>query len=397
MFTYLFWIAIKSIPKRINEYGEINKLNFFEKIRDVYLPSIKNLSILLFIIGFIFCFYENAKIQFIFKASRGTNTELINQWLNRTYQSNTLLSPNIAFEKIASVGIIVLIISIVVLFSFLLIKNFIYNRIITNKITWTYKFSSTNSVFFSTAILLLIFTFTVVPIFLVWIKQDINFDKNISYLLNPLLLTGIAAFVASFFAIFFAIISRMYWHNSLQNFNKKSMIFLLFLFLLIVVPPICTLILGFKWMNIFGYDSDLKNYLVWIVGHSVLCLPLLAGFSITTHFKLNNSHLFYLNSQKANLFETVKDLFVIPFKADYLLTLIIAFSLIWNEAIINKILSDIIPSYITELNKTIFGRSADYAKGMSFLLVSIVIAIACVLLWNYLLKKAEKSNKVLSA
>jgi ABC-type sugar transport system permease subunit len=395
LFTYLFWITIKFIPSNVQDYCGINKLNFREMVRDIYLPALRNLSLLLLIVGFVFCFYEDAKIQFIFKASRGMDTELINQWLNRTYQSTALLDPTIAFEKIASLGVLVLLFSLVVLFAFLLLKNYLFGKLITSQ--FRLKVSSigvgkvgTNT--FHVAIL----AFTLAPIAIVWTKQQLLFESNLTQLSNSALLTIIASIVASTTAIVIALLTRLFFRDFLGNLNKRSMAFLVLLFLLVVIPPICTLLLGFKWMQIFGYRSQLNIHIAWIVGHTILCLPLLGGFSVTTHFKVDDNQLVFLESQKASLAELMKDIFILPFRVDYLLTMIIAFSLIWNESTINKILSDFIPSFITELDKTIFGRSADYAKGMNYLLISILFGFLSVFIWNYILNKSKSSNRVVA-
>ncbi len=385
LFTYLIWLNLKSIEKEKLEYSYVSKLSPFERIRDVYIPKSVNLSILLFIIGFIFCLYEDAKIFFIFKASRGTNTELINQWFNRTYQSNSLINPDYAFQGIASTGFLILISTVILLIVLVSLYHFSLNWIV--RLKYVPKTSKNWNNTIANLLLIIIVVFAVAPVLLTWLKQKTILSANISQLGTPLLLAFIAAIFATSLAILFGIFCRLLFRKMLDSFNRRSATFLIMLFVLVLTPSICTLLLGFKWMRIIGYNSQLSTYVVWIVGHSILCLPLLGGFSVVTHFRIKNSHLDYLESQNASYWEKIKDIFIYPFKADYILTFIIAFSLIWNESVINKVLSDIIPSFITELNKTILGKSADYSKGMSYLFISIALGLTFVLIWNRTLKK----------
>jgi hypothetical protein len=120
---------------------------------------------------------------------------------------------------------------------------------------------------------------------------------------------------------------------------------------------------------------------------------LLGSFALTTQFKVNNNFIDYLDAHKIRTWDKVRDIFILPFRIDYLLTFIIAFSLIWNESLVNNILSDIIPSFVTELNKAITGRAANYATGMSYLLVSISLALISVFLWNLIVTKNQNKLK----
>jgi len=72
LFIYLFWLNQQAIPQSIWDYASAIKINDYEKIRDTLLPKQRNLVLLLFMVAFIFCYYETSKIEFIFKASRGT-------------------------------------------------------------------------------------------------------------------------------------------------------------------------------------------------------------------------------------------------------------------------------------------------------------------------------------
>jgi hypothetical protein len=90
--------------------------------------------------------------------------------------------------------------------------------------------------------------------------------------------------------------------------------------------------------------------------------------------------------------QIVRDSFFRRYQAEYLLTFLIAFSLIWNESIINNLLSDFIPSFVSEMKMNIEGRAADYAKGMNYLFVALCISILAMGLWKSILNKTTNGK-----
>ena len=91
-FIYLLWLRIHSIPNKKTDYAKSVQLTKFEFYRDMVLPHVGNLVILIFFINFIFSFYEDAKNQLIFKGSEGTNTELISHSLFRVHKASSCVT-----------------------------------------------------------------------------------------------------------------------------------------------------------------------------------------------------------------------------------------------------------------------------------------------------------------
>ena len=48
--------------------------------------------------------------------------------------------------------------------------------------------------------------------------------------------------------------------------------------------------------------------------------------------------------------------------------------------------------FITELNMTITGKSADYSNGMNYFLVSLVLALGSATLWSFILYRHQNSQ-----
>jgi ABC-type sugar transport system permease subunit len=395
LFLYLFWLNFKNIPSTIEQYALVSKFDFIAKLKNIFIPQSKSLIILLSIFSFIFAFYENAKSQFIFKASQGTNTELISNWLYRNYQSKLLVNPNYAINDTFSLSFYIIILLSVILFSGIVLLNISVKQFTTFQLparkSIFHKFSF---IFFRSSIsnisyfilLILAFAPIVYIFFIVGFKPVVSIEK----LFSPFILTFIASIVAVFISLSFAISARIGWVNKLTNFNNYSVLFFISIFLLFLIPSIAILLSGFKWMRLFGYNMNISIYLIWIIGHSILILPLLASFLLTTHFRISNKEFSYLSTTSMNSSELVKVSFFSRFKLEYLFTLIVAYSFIWNESTINKIFSDRIPSFASDIEMQFIGRGSDYSVAMLYFFVSVFLSVLGVIIWTSIINRNKK-------
>lgn len=394
LFAYLFWLNIQNTPKELTDYASATRLTSFERIRDIILPQSRNLFILLFFIGFIFSFYDDAKSQFIFRASQGTGTELINHWLYRTYQSSLLINPIYASQSVFKTGLIIFSITlciIILVCSIILIGFRLFSKIKNVKTQSVLQsVNSKQGIVFSPYIALFCITLITLPLIIALLKSQYSFSKNLTSLGFPLILAFIASITSTIFAITFGIESRLAFRKWLISFNSKSLFYFLSIFLLQIVPPLLVVLCGFKWLNWIGYNSKLMIHLVWIVGHSILTLPLLGSFIVATHFKVMEIEIDYLSAYHISRSSLVKYSFLKRFKAEYIFSFLFAFVLIWNDVGLNMVLSDYIPSFAANLQMLFIGRAADYSKASSFILIALALAMACIFIWQYIINKSVK-------
>lgn len=392
LFLYLFWLNFNSISNDTNTYFTALQLPKIKRLKDVLVPRSKNLIILLFLIGFVFGFHEDIKNQFIFKASQGTNSELINHWLNRNYQSNLLLNQDIAINHAYGSSIIITLFTLIIIGLALL---FLYNGVkhftklsIGNKTNNRRE----NKSLLKTIVAVSLIFIVIAPLIKTYISSNISFDTQISFLIKPLFLTLVAALLAATFAILFGIFARLSWQKILAGFNNKSIFVFISIYIISILPSIVLSLCGFKWMSIIGYNSEIIIYLFWTVGHIILCFPLLGCFILFTHFSVKKPELEYIQAYNIPKRNTIATSFFKRFKLEYILTLLLAFSFIWNEANLNHILSDYIPSFSSNIQMLINSRGMNYSKAIVFLSISILIAGATISIWYKIISKAEKLN-----
>jgi len=393
LFTYLFWINLANLDRDKLEYGHAVGMSFWEKLKDIIVPSSRNLGVLLLLIGFVFAFYEDAKNQFIFRASQGTHTELITHWLQREYQSKLIVNPPYAMSSALDNSLLVFALSLVGFIVLGLLCNFFIKRFCQSKLqravcpsrlsTRKINISQRTSIAFEALCLSAVF----IPLIVVYVRMGTNLSARFFELGLPFVLMLIAAFLTTVLSITIAVFSRLIFRRTLQDLNPKSLLIFVSMFVLLLVPSLAVLLAGFQWLAWSGYNSTVVVYLMWISSHAVLLSPLLISFLLSVHFEVQRGELEYVSGYSLSFREIAANSFVKRFALQYLLLFIIACSFIWNEAIINSILSDRIPSFASRLQMMFMGRATDYLSASSYLAVSIVLAVAGILVWMSIVKR----------
>lgn len=385
LFVYIFWLNNLSIREDLMDYSNYYQLSTWEKVKNIFLPYHRNLIVLLSIFFFASNVYESAKLQIIFRASKGTNSELISNTLYKAYLSDSKISPDFAantlFSQSALFYLPVFVVLTVLLYALL---NFLISFISKSKasVPGFFKSSEKTKEFGATLLLLLLTLLVVAPIVYVFLRQGVKIN-NLGYLVRTIGLSFAAS--VTLLAVLVLPLSyylRITWKNVFYEISGKNLWIFIALFLLFLVPPLALMLFGFEWGSMLGARGALPTNISWIVGQCVSSLPVIASFIFVVHFFTKNKELEYLEIMKANFSETVKWCFVKRFRVEYIMTFLFAFSIIWNEGTFNKVYSDRIPSYVSEILRTVNSRNADYGQGMMFFLFSLLLGVACIALWN---------------
>ena len=381
LFTYLFWICIRQIPEKKYTYAYSVMMTEREIVKNIIFPSVKNLFLLLYLINFIFTFYESAKYQFVLKSSQGLGTELISQALYRVYQSLSIANPELSQSIIFSNGVYVMLCAILIMACSCLA---IWGMFSVTRKRYGFPLCTTNKG--GRIIAVLCITAVLLPIVIALFKSKYNFSvESIAQMGVPLCMTFVSALFASFLAVMFGISIRMLFKRT-TRWSISSFAILLMVFLIQLVPPVCVMICGYKWMSIVGYNEVIM-YAVWIWGHPILVFPVLGSFIISTHFIVSNNEIDWNFIHMMKCQDIIKYSFLKRFYKDYILTFLFAFTFIWNDVTLNKILSDEIPSFSEKMQRLFIGRAANDAQATLYALVAIIIASSCIAIWQNVLKR----------
>ncbi|MFW5879458.1 MAG: hypothetical protein ACOCUV_01405 [bacterium] len=383
LFTYIFWLVIQGIKEDVKDFATGVRLSSAEYTKDIILPATRNIAILSFVLNFVFAFFENAKSQFIYRASRGTNSEFISRWLEKYYQDNTLFNIDFATSQTLQYGAVVMFSLLLIIILFSATFDYSYKKYLRSSV---YLPSGTCSIF-TDLLFVIIIAAVIIPVGWLILKLIIDTRFASDKLWTSVLITAIAALVSTLLSIQLGILLRLAWKNVMSTFSKKSLVFYAAILFILLFPPLVLYILGFKWLSVIGYQNSLLINAVWIIGHVFLVLPILSSFVAVTHYRTTNNEIEYLNAYKLNYRDKIKALFNRRYLLDYSLTFLISFSFIWNESTINNLLSDFIPSFISEMKMSISGRGTDYSSGIGYFFISISLAILAIILWNYIMRR----------
>lgn len=393
LFTYVFLLNNKGVDSNLVDYGEVNRFTSFEKIKNIYLPKHRNLIILLSIFSFVTSFYESAKFQIILRSSQGTNSELISQKLYNGFKSDLMINAGYASDAIFAKSLLFYIpLSVLIVFLIYKLTSLTIIKLSKSSLQlpqFNLSIISKNNA--ATFLMILIIAIIITPIAFLFFKQSISFMK-LSYLLETISLSGAAAsLLILLFAIPLGLSLRISFLNIFHSFNNKSIGVFIVLFLLYLLPPLALMLCGFEWSSFLNLKGSFSTRVFWLFGQCVNSLPIVATFIIVIHFYVQNKELIYSKAMRLSTMETIKYSFLKRFKLEYLLTLLFAFSIIWNEGTFNKVYSDRIPSYVSEIMRTVSSRNADYSQGMLFFTFSLLISLVCILIWNVITAKQNKA------
>jgi hypothetical protein len=390
LYLYLFWLVIQSVSGNTVAYAGAIRLTSGEYARDVLLPACRNLAVLLFIVNFSFTFYDDAKASIIFKFSRGTDTELISQWLSRNYLAGSLLDQQFSVQQTVGISLVVIISALLLLLlaggAFILVYDWLSAR---RKPLLPLVVAGDGRLIFYPQLL-----FVALPLLLALVDAFGRLAFDLRPLLFPLCLTMLAALIATVAAVILGALLRLGWKRVLYRFDRRSLLFFILFFSIELIPPLLLLLCGYQWLKWTGYAGKGTVYVIWVAGHVLLSLPLLSSFLAVTHFRTLNRELEFFEAHHSGFTEVLKTGFIRRYPVDYILSFLIAFSLIWNESVINNILSDYVPSFVSNITMAIEGRAADFSRGVSYLLVSLFISLLSLIVWFSVLAKIKKNNAI---
>lgn len=396
LFTYLFWLNNLSIKPEVTDYANYYSFGGWERVKYIYLPFHRNLIILLSIFFFLSNIYESSKLQIIFRASKGTSSELISNTLYNAYLSDSKISPdfagNILFAQSALFYLPVFIILTIVLYG---IMNYVISFLSKSKFSLPLVKSHLKAPERTGShVLLLVFAFSVIaPIVYAFFKQGVSID-DLSYLLSTIGLSFTASVILLIvLTLPVAYYLRIQWQHRFQALSRKNLWIFISLFLLFLIPPLVLMLFGFEWSNFLQVRGSLPTNTSWIIGQCISAFPIIASFILVIHFFTKNRELEYLGIMKADFAEIVRWSFLKRYRVEYAMTFLFAFSIIWNEGTFNKVYSDRIPSYVSEILRTVNSRNADYSQGMMFFLFSLLLGFACILLWNLIVARLVNINR----
>jgi ABC-type sugar transport system permease subunit len=387
LFLYIFWLRLQTVPRSIEDYAASTRLSPRERVRDIYWPYCRNVAVLLSFFGAIQGVQEFIKFQLILRASQGTGTELITHRLLRFYSSASPVNPSLATVTTLSYCVIVFAVGLIcTALIALLVTGLITvcTKIIPERNPFNVERKSISDISAVFVISLILGPLAGVRKYLFhWGFIDLN-QFTISITLTIAALSIVLAI-----AILFGICTRLIWPHVLADFNRWSLLLLIALYSLLLVPPIGIALCGYEWLSVLGrsLQSQAAVITLWLIGQTILTLPILSSFVMYNHFHVKVAELHFQKSISASFFEVARYSFFSRFRIEYALLALFGFSVIWSEATLSSVMSGLspnLPSIAVELTQRVDGRGASYYEAMNLILFSLSPILSGIMLWGWL-------------
>lgn len=384
LILYTLTLIADTIPRSVTLYARGLGLTLREWIRDVLWPMARPAGILLCLFVFIAAEHEYIATFLSLRPSPGTGTELVSHWMNRVY-TTLVLSTNAstALDLLSASGIVLLAASLAVgAITVGLLLGII--RIGTSSlglhIRRERRKSATRSPLGSSVIGILAVIFAMVPIILATSFLPPTFPSDLTLATFTAPLIFIVAFFGTVLGWIIAVTARLMLGN--RTIDTASVVRILLLLLSpVVVPPFLVGISSFSWWSITNGSSQYGLMTLWGISQLALVTPLIASFLFATFLSVSNSELHYQRWIGASLQEIASNSFTKRFVPQLLFSLLFSFLQVWNEAAVNGVFENIVPSFSTLINRTLSGRAESIANASGYAYFGTALAIGLAMLW----------------
>ncbi|MEM9409644.1 MAG: hypothetical protein AAGA30_00935 [Planctomycetota bacterium] len=378
----IYWLRIRNIPKKLDDYSSAVSMRVSEKVSKVYLPACAPLLVITFLFCFSFSTLEHFRLTYLFRASLGTNTELLDQLFVRTYHSLAVVDPIYAKKVIYQQARTALLIGVPVFAAICFCIVSLINRIAsaTRSSLISRAFCCINSSVFRKALVYVAIISTFLPFVVLFITFQFPQDIRVTQFVTSLFLSALAAFLVTAIATLLSVAFRLAFLKRSAKMTFVLIALFTFWFSATLVPRIALYLVGSQFLSNIQF-SVFSTELMWVVGHVVLLTPLLLAFIVGINTIVDSSELSYLDCYKS----TAREIYIYSFfkrlKLEYWLTFLVASSLIWNESTWNRIMSDSVPAFVSVLEMSMSGKKSDLSSAWFYAVIGCLVGVFTNVAW----------------
>lgn len=392
--AYLLWIRVKSLPSNRSEYAATAHLSQAEVAADVLWPHLRSLCQALFVFVFLVSATEFSITDLSIRPSVGTNTSLLSHWLEEQYRIWLPAGHSLAISELVVYGIsgaLAILIAALAAQSLLLVGVDALASVHFGvpcrdvRATTSRRSHSTygwvvGGVAMGACIAPLAWGYVVFP------PRVLG-----SAFLTLLAAAGWALFgsvVCVLISISMAVCLR--WQTRRNSFGplRSSWLYLAVMSSL-AVPQLLFSLAAFRWFGTVVSFGVVATLSAWLVGEVLASMPLLVAFAYWAHQRVGDIELDYQTTIGVRNHELFKSSFLDRLKSEYLLISLFAWSLVWNDGTINRGASSDIPSLYALIAPKLSVRP-DYGAAQFFLLLSLAVASAMILVWSQLQRRVTR-------
>lgn len=391
---YVLWLRARTVPRNMLEYSQCAHLTSREFAADVLWPHLRPLVQVMFILVFILTATEFAVSDLSIRPSVGTETALLSHWLAEQYRIWLPADAKIAASELAAYGLVAAGTVVVTC----LALSWALCRGVDMGARRRFRFASIPSRSlnfrlprrgFAEICAIVASSACIGPFVIAYTAFPPKPIADARRLFEAFLWSVPATLAMAMAAVGLAITIRVAMRRGALGRIGDHLIYILVMCPL-AVPPLVTTIAAFRWFNRLEVLGAFIVPAGWLGGHVLLAMPVLGAFALYLHTQVTDKELEYQQTVVVRLRELIRTSFVDRLRADYLLVLLFAWSFAWNDGTINRGAASTIPSLYSVIAPRLSVRP-DYHAAQFCLLLSVVIAIVMVVLWQRLASRLIES------
>lgn len=385
MAAYILFVRARSMPEPLRAYARIAGLSDGEIARDIFWPHCRSLAYALAFLIFVITATEFATTDLAIHPSIGTDTALLSHWLAEEYRTVLPADPDVAAARIGVFGaggaLVTVLLALLVAVGFVsLIDRVAGSRSRQEAACTRTRRAETPRAAYPVALV------AICCVLALFGASYVLFPPKVTAETPALLVAAgwavgvsVACLVA---AAIIAVMIRLWSPAAFAGSRTRDMAFLYTMILHpLALPPLVFSVAAFWWFGILGSLGFAAIVAAWACGHIFRSMPLLVAFCYWTYSRITTAEIEYQSLARVRLPDLLKSSFLDRFREDHLLLLLFAWTVAWNDAVINRAADPDIPSLYMFLAPHLSIRP-DFRAAQWSLLISVLVGAAILVIWR---------------
>lgn len=386
---YILWLRARTIPPSALAYARTAGLSRIEVASDIFWPHCRSLALALVFFVFLICATESATTDLAIQPSVGTGTATLAHWIFEQYRIWFPASPRIAAGQVGTYGLfggtVILASAALVGLVFITSADWLTRMgrstrrsesLIRSRVQHEERASMSADILGIVAVCLVF-----LPVAISYFVFPPHVPSDASELIGATLWTLPVAVASFLVSSVLALLIRLWLTPERVNASIDKLGLYLLMLHPLAFPALIFSTSVLWWFGVISSVGISAVTISWACGHVLRAMPLLLCFTFWTYSRIARAELEYQQLAGIRLRELVKVTFWDRLRQDYLLLLLFAWALAWNDSVINRAAASQIPSLYVLLSPKLSVRP-DYHGAQFCLLASVVIGIAITVLWR---------------
>lgn len=396
MCAYMLWLRIRELPVGQCDYASVARLSPAETFSDVIWPHLRSLCQVLGVLVLLLTTTEYAVSELSIGPSSGTGSSLLTHWLAETYRVWLPAGPALARAELAFYGVTSAIIVLAAagfitaicsalgdLLARLLPILSVLDSAMRSVDRLRHRLGSVVAAFgLSLCLAPIVLSFAVFP------PRPFAQATELIPAVFYAALAGLASVTVS---LGLALLARESARRGMF-LRLRSAGAALFMLNPLAMPSFVVSIAAFGLVAASWNTSFFSVLALWSLGHVLMAMPLIVAFGYWLHSRVTDAELEYQQVARLSWLERARVTFFDRLRAEYVLVLVFAWSLAWNDGVVNRVTSGQLPSLYAVLSPRISVRP-DYEAAQFALLLSVTAAVGMALSWSWLQVRSEARKR----